>query len=923
MNTQGHQKSLLTYLSPTESSARKNIHVEPMLDETSFSSTIMAYEATPTKRTITSERVKKVRSSERTESSKYVVNKSTSYNKSPVKVTHTRGRSRGGVIEKTKVTTTTYSPDAKNTSIIRSKCSHRRKNCCSAKKMVKTAPSKVVKTRSTSYEFTDPNRIPVDFDDSQKVKIKKKNYTKGKQQKLEGISRSLKRADELRFDVDNSDINSYLSTLICNRIDEGNEIGDKRNFMPSTEVPDLERHITDLKKELNQKRRILDKFKWTSKNKNESFKKVKKEMNSGPDHMQQINSKKEQDLKQYISHLKEIKLSLEKLEPKSSSSGIDYLKNFDERHAKCVELLDKNGIEHNEKLTELLAKSEAKEQKIDDLEEAIDSKARKRLEIINDQRVMDKRVLDTTESSSQEIHKLLQLLGKLILQKGDLQIAIAENDSDIVNSKINLSNLKASQGKDISKTKGKPLAEKVKILRYINTNLTKSQNSYERILSLLNKTRSDLPRINYSNGRKAFNADLEDLRTELKKYKDLEMYLKKSKRDSEYGAQKEIDECNRLLQQRKRNSEKLTEILSNIIKINIEIAQKEKQVKELEGKLLLANFGDLEKYKQDLERILAELQHKLESLSQRQGKNHDDLIIQIEQKDRIIVRLVNQLRNLDDKILYVKNNKPKSREKKNVHEQTLSEEKETRIKPINSCHLRTKRVKESDLISKSTSNFMKYSRNMPASLKNSPNAYQRNYTHERTFTHVASDLRGDSPLRRVARVHYSSGKNEDQDYNYRQLKEIFSERKAKQEERSRENGSFIRNPYRCQYHLEHSNDMNSTYSQSYNRYEYTHTVSSGSYKVFVPSDEELKNLIPESIFSRVKKTGYSDYEIDRYPFTFLRDQKGDTYAQNNKGIYPLHKFLERFKQKTENGVHTYSPAHTHRAHLRHAYHSLV
>lgn len=89
---------------------------------------------------------------------------------------------------------------------------------------MKTMPSKVVKTRSTSYQFTDPGRLLLDFNNSQNINIKNKinrallmNFEEGsklEKEREERYSQVMAKAEGEVLDIDNSNLNTILSTLI-------------------------------------------------------------------------------------------------------------------------------------------------------------------------------------------------------------------------------------------------------------------------------------------------------------------------------------------------------------------------------------------------------------------------------------------------------------------------------------------------------------------------------------------------------------------------------------------------------------------------------------------------------------------------------------------------------------------------------------
>lgn len=204
MESRPRSKISMSYLSPTESSARKNINIEPFYDDkdsTNIATDMdseMKYKEdllnsgsilfTPSKKDtsgyLTTDKIRKYQNfSDKMEElrqspeSQFYITKQTSVEKgsrSPSPKKH----GTMAIIENVRHTTTVYSPDSKKTKVIHDHCSHRRRGCCSAKKLVQPVPSKVVKSRSITYDFRDPDPIWVEFDDRRKDAIRKEKRIK-------------------------------------------------------------------------------------------------------------------------------------------------------------------------------------------------------------------------------------------------------------------------------------------------------------------------------------------------------------------------------------------------------------------------------------------------------------------------------------------------------------------------------------------------------------------------------------------------------------------------------------------------------------------------------------------------------------------------------------------------------------------------
>jgi hypothetical protein len=153
MSSNPKHPNFASYLSPTESSARKNVILDQFNEESNFTSANTFYDDdemfhekdysnhTPSKQhdsnILSSEKIKqynsansKIRKTSESHKPQFVITKTSTYegvNRGNKSVTNMRN-SRSGIIETTKLTTTTYSPDAKRAAIIQNTCSHKRKN---------------------------------------------------------------------------------------------------------------------------------------------------------------------------------------------------------------------------------------------------------------------------------------------------------------------------------------------------------------------------------------------------------------------------------------------------------------------------------------------------------------------------------------------------------------------------------------------------------------------------------------------------------------------------------------------------------------------------------------------------------------------------------------------------------------------------
>lgn len=220
----------------------------------------------------------------------------------------------------------------------------------------------------------------------------------------------------------------------------------------------------------------------------------------------------------------------------------------------------------------------------------------------------------------------------------------------------------------------------------------------------------------------------------------------------------------------------LREAVNKLLNLNHSEFDKLKILKILEGKIAAINYDELQQQMSYFSQQLTSWKQRLLQASENRMRRESiqELRGELEQRDRIIVHLVNILRNLDDKILYAKSNKP--------------------VKSYECEYYQC---------------------------QNSPKKYEHSW---------------------------------------------------------------------CTYHsLSYNSVMNSP------RYKNKSKEYEEQYEAFVPSEEELKNLVHESIYYKIRKVNIDSFEIDRVGFKFIRDSRGDTYAQTSTEVRPLYQFLDRFK----------------------------
>lgn len=108
------------------------------------------------------------------------------------------------------------------------------------------------------------------------------------------------------------------------------------------------------------------------------------------------------------------------------------------------------------------------------------------------------------------------------------------------------------------------------------------------------------------------------------------------------------------------NRVNLKEALNTLLNLNHITFEKLKAIKVLEGKLAAMNYDELQQQMNYFTEQLFTLKQRLQIATEKRQRYESigELMSELDQRDRIIVHLVNILRNLDDKILYARSNKP-------------------------------------------------------------------------------------------------------------------------------------------------------------------------------------------------------------------------------------------------------------------------
>ena len=702
-------------MSPTECSARKNVKLEPYLEGEREGSTFTteidndadakykenllnsgAVFFSPPKNSLgylTAEKIKKFNStshqkSAATPESEFFVTKTSKYEggSRPGNMTTTNSRNRKGIIEFTKETTTSYSPNARKMDVVHDNITKCRKACCSAKRLMEPMPTKTIKTRSKSYQFTNPDPIRIEYDDKEFFRIKKVNvetlasHCESKHNYFESMSKSTRKKVKFSdIDVENSEANNLLGKLFCKRTEEAEYLKGKSDGISSRSITDMRKYLNGLKQEIENKKDKSNELK----NQSDQLWAKYEEYNENTEKQDptlKIDEKNMNDLEGYIKQLYNLRDALQDSE-RLSPGDKKYEENFKNRHDALVKNLDSNGIALNDKLTGLLKDSEDLDQRVADRESEVKDKRKERDGLTKEVKKVDDTISDVSEKASVRIHKMLQELGKVLKNKGDLSKKINSFESDIIEYNAIFRELKGgSDNVDILKNRNNVIDKKKQMLHYLNIRLKNADGGYEKTKKALDfAMKFEYPNFNTSDGTIMFGEHIDDLKSELGKARDLENYLQleieKRNMQNGYKDNQEID--TEKLKEAKDNLEKLKKLMAQLLKLHHEEYAKVREIKILEAKLILDGYGNLEGEKNDLQNYLTKVD-KMPKQADKPKNDYksDDLIAQIEQYERRIVQLVNQLRNLDDKILYLRTNQEKlSKFKKNEEKKPEPAEK--------------------------------------------------------------------------------------------------------------------------------------------------------------------------------------------------------------------------------------------------------
>lgn len=419
----------------------------------------------------------------------------------------------------------------------------------------------------------------------------------------------------------------------------------------------MKKYIAGLKMEIETKK---DEIKYVLSNTSESRQEFEEIVKTQQEHPKpKVDQKSIEELEDYVQNLKLLDGSLKQTE-NITPEMFDYEEAFRQRHSKIVAELDSNGIALNDKMKELL---EIQEQIANEIKKTNDSE-KERAKLKDNYKKESKKVDDNVTSVSRnanvKLHKLINALIDALAQKGNLREQIKREESDIIEYNAIFRELTGgNDNTEILRDRNKIIQKKKDMIKYLDKRLSNAENGKDGVIKALRITQKfQLPQIKPSDGRNVFDEHIDDLKTEMKKCKELKDYLvgqiEKSPKTQSERSKGSIE---KLTKKKQDDLTKLQKCIAQLVRLNHEEFFKQKEVKVLEGKLLIDGYSGLEKQKNELQNYLKEYsESKSRSPVKRNQAYDSDLVARLEQKDRMIIKLINQLRNLDDKILYIKSN---------------------------------------------------------------------------------------------------------------------------------------------------------------------------------------------------------------------------------------------------------------------------
>ena len=246
-------------------------------------------------------------------------------------------------------------------------------------------------------------------------------------------------------------------------------------------------------------------------------------------------------------------------------------------------------------------------------------------------------------------------------------------DSDIIEFKAILTELEVDASNlRILKDRNVIIGKKKQMLKYLTNLLKDAEGRKRKVVRVLGQTPvyKD-PEIKTGSGKNKFSDSISQLKYTLQEHINEHQFLEgdidRLNKELDYFNQNQ--DPNKTKRETMRtnlsslnskvnnNKSKLYDAVRGLLSVNQDEFCKVQEAKTLEAKLALTGENGLENQRKYLLDLLDKLRKRIEYLiAHKSDADLSDIRSELAQKQRIIVQLVNLLRNLDDKILYVKSN---------------------------------------------------------------------------------------------------------------------------------------------------------------------------------------------------------------------------------------------------------------------------
>ena len=293
--------------------------------------------------------------------------------------------------------------------------------------------------------------------------------------------------------------------------------------------------------------------------------------------------------------------------------------------------------------------------------------------------IVDDKVAERAQASGPELELQLRKLHDLMQRKQELLDNVdsfnSSNpiDSDIIEFKAILTELEVDASNlRILKDRNVIIGKKKQMLKYLTNLLKDAEGRKRKVVRVLGQTPvyKD-PEIKTGSGKNKFSDSISQLKYTLQEHINEHQFLEgdidRLNKELEYFNQNQ--DPNKTKRETMRtnlsslnskvnnNKSKLYDAVRGLLSVNQDEFCKVQEAKTLEAKLALTSENGLENQRKYLLDLLDKLRKRIEYLiAHKSDADLSDIRSELAQKQRIIVQLVNLLRNLDDKILYVKSN---------------------------------------------------------------------------------------------------------------------------------------------------------------------------------------------------------------------------------------------------------------------------